>query len=618
MQWLLITLFILLFGIGCDTRPTEQQDKPALHEHAGHQHAANDLDDHDDHDGHEHNDDKHDHGKAPASWQEIQQKKCEHGILQIECAGCRGELGVVKVEQDVAQKLIKTSEVQSAVPSQQLEFVGEVRVNQLNTVVVVPIVAGQITQVAKRLGEEVKQGELLAVIHSQEYGRMKSEFLFSCQRERLAQKNLDLVIAAHTNLHKLLDTLRNGSAQVDLPMLVNSLKIGAKKERVIETAATYRMTKAKYEREQKVIENVQRMLDLLSKPDGVNQLISMTETWALGEWRSKLWGAASRLVLAEKNYQREKNLMQSKSSTQKELQEAESVYQAARADYQGMTDEMSLWVPQKKAELQSEFDSALARYLSIMEEMDVDVQLHKLEAEKESQEASYQKATAEKQLYLLGLSPEAVQGLQKQGVNAVTGTLELRAPIGGTVIASDIAEGQFIEAQRPLYTISRLDTLWVWCDLYDSDLVQIQPWQNRLAQLAARVKTSASAGDIAGKVDYLAHVVDERTRTVKMRVVVADPNRSLRPGMFVQIVLTLPFERDMRTVPVDAVLFDQKQSFLFKQAVPTYWLRTDVKLGQRIGDRYEVVAGLSDGDIIVSEGVFLLKSELFKSKMGSG
>ncbi len=616
LSWM--TVFAFLFCLSCDRHDEkehkEHDEKEHKHdekEHDEKEHKHSESEKHSEHDGAEQ--------PKKVSLAELSEKKCEHDILQVECNACRSELGVVKLGSDIEPKLIKSIKVAASLPTDNFEVIGEVRVNQLKTVAVFPIVSGRVMKVHKRLGEQVKEGELLAILHSQDYGKAKLEYISAHQRYAIAQKNMHWVSSAHENLKTLLDTLQHGEKDLDLSKISGSLRMGKYKEKLIESMASYRLTKIKYARENRVLENMRSLLEILKKTDGLKEAEHGIKALQIGEWKGRLLSAGSRLYLADKNYEREKSLSQRGASTQKEVNEAETSYQSAKADYQGLLEEASLWIQQKSMELQAEFDSISARYQSVLEEMELDLQIHKLEVEKEHMEAFSQKDTTEKQLYLLGLTSQDIEKLVNQEDRHLFASLEIRAPISGTIILSNLSAGQFVEAQRELYTISDLSTLWVWCDLYEDDLTRLRPCQNDLSKLLATLHLPGNTNDgVPGNVDYLADVMEEKTRTVKMRVVVENNTKNLRPGMFVRVRIQLPANGKKITVPESAIFSEEKQSFLFKKWKDNFWVRSDVVLGQRINKELEIVSGVEEGDLVVNEGGFLLKSEIFKSKMGKG
>jgi len=102
---------------------------------------------------------------------------CEHGIPTAECDNCRYELGMVKLEPSVADALVETASVESMSRTNTLRLTGQVQLDQTRVVDVVPTGGGQVKRVVKLLGQDVAEGDVLAVIHSADLGQAKAQFL---------------------------------------------------------------------------------------------------------------------------------------------------------------------------------------------------------------------------------------------------------------------------------------------------------------------------------------------------------------------------------------------------------------------------------------------------------
>ncbi len=633
---LAIILLVIFWGIACTKEAGgesgNKHDAIKEHKHENsssedkceadeHKHENSSSEDKCEADEHKHDHSSHGSHDKPKSLEEREKIKCEHGILQMECKDCRWELGFVELDKKIEKAFIKTERISKSVPVRTLGLVGEVSLNQLKTVMVTPIVAGRVNKVVKKLGDTVKPGEILVVLQSYEYGKAKLDYISAYQRYSLAQKNYEWFQTTHTNLQQLVDTVKKGEKGLDFTKVIVGIKIGKYKEKLVETTTQYRMVQAKHERETQVIKNVRRLLQLLQQGNNLEEMDKELATLRIGEWKGKVSGAVSKLQVARKNYEREQTLNKTGATTQKELQEAESNYRSAQGECQGLVEELSLWSEQKENDLQAELEASLARYLSTVEEAELDLDVHRMEVEKELQEAISQKATMKKMLELLGISEQDIQKLSKQTPEDIKdlGELELRSPIGGIVFSCDLSEGQFVEASRELYVVSDLTTLWVWCDLYESHLATLKPFLKKLSTIQAELKLPDHyTSNIPVAIDYISEKVDEKTRTVKMRGIIQNSKGELKPGMFIKLQLKISGKKTAMTVPEDAIFKEEGQSFLFKGWKDRFWVRNEIDLGMKIGNRQEVLAGIAEGDIIVSEGGFLLKSEIMKSKMGSG
>ena len=137
--------------------------------------------------------------------------------------------------------------------------------------------------------------------------------------------------------------------------------------------------------------------------------------------------------------------------------------------------------------------------------------------------------------------------------------------------------------------------------------------------MRATVTAKAFPGEaFPATVDFVAPSMDEKTRTLKVRVGVPNPKGKLRAGMFVNVALYLPSGPDALVVPRAALLSDEGRSFVFVRHQGDYWVRRPVETGRASGDQVEITKGLAGGETVATEGCFLLKSDVLRSKMGAG
>jgi Cu(I)/Ag(I) efflux system membrane fusion protein len=145
-------------------------------------------------------------------------------------------------------------------------------------------------------------------------------------------------------------------------------------------------------------------------------------------------------------------------------------------------------------------------------------------------------------LRLLGVPEERIESLHREHdeEHRVSPFLEVRAPLGGTVIESTVGKGKAVSSGEALYKIADLSRLWVLVDIYEKDLAQVRQG------VPVRITTVAYPGAVfQGRLVLLSGIQQEKTRTVKGRVVVENPYRKLRPGMFVEAeLLTAPREAE--------------------------------------------------------------------------
>lgn len=193
--------------------------------------------------------------------------------------------------------------------------------------------------------------------------------------------------------------------------------------------------------------------------------------------------------------------------------------------------------------------------------------------------------------------------------HAVGGRVAIRAPIDGTVIERLVTLGQAVERAVDAFKVADLSRVWILLDLYEKDLSRVRVGQDVVA------RTEAYPGEVFhGRVAYLAPVIDEATRTAKVRVEIKNEGGKLRIGQLVNAKLVGNSElmtAPVLTVPRSAIQRVDGKALVFVKSLQGYERRA-VETGVSGGDLVEVRSGLRDGEEIATDGAFLLKSEMLR------
>lgn len=267
--------------------------------------------------------------------------------------------------------------------------------------------------------------------------------------------------------------------------------------------------------------------------------------------------------------------------------------------------------------------------------------------------------SAREKLRRLGLTAEQIREIEQRGTASETVTIN--SPVGGVVVQKLRQEGDRVHTGDRIYSVADLNHLWVMLDAYESDLAWLRYGQN------VEFTTEAYPGEtFHGRVAFIDPVLNESTRTVKVRVNVDNSDGRLKPEMFVraivrsqvaaggrvldpalvgkwispmhpEIVKDEPGNCDIcgmplvraesmgyvtaeptesakpMVVPASAVLLTGTRAIVYVQVPgaekPTYEGR-EIVVGPRAGDHYLVKSGLSEGDLVVTNGNFKLDSAL--------
>ena len=229
--------------------------------------------------------------------------------------------------------------------------------------------------------------------------------------------------------------------------------------------------------------------------------------------------------------------------------------------------------------------------------------------------------TAEQTLHLYGDGDEVVARL-RAGFNgpeatasaAAAATLALRAPFAGRVIDRKVTRGALFEALQPLVTLADLSSVWVFLSAYEKDLALLTEG------LPVTMRTEAYPQEtFHGRVDYLGSVVDEKTRTIRVRATVENRAEKLRPGMFVKAQVEVPKpQRESHAilaVPQAALQTLEGRTTVFVETEPGVFVRRVVETGHSFEGFTEVLAGIKPGDAVATEGSFILKSEFARATL---
>jgi Cu(I)/Ag(I) efflux system membrane fusion protein len=253
-------------------------------------------------------------------------------------------------------------------------------------------------------------------------------------------------------------------------------------------------------------------------------------------------------------------------------------------------------------------------------------------------------AATRERLILWGIDEGQIDQLARQQTPLLRMTIH--SPIGGIVTLKEVMEGQYVMEGTGLYTVADLSNVWMTAFVYESDIGRVEVGQS------AQVTTRALPGRVfAGKVSFVWPSLDAATRTLKLRIDVANPQLALKPGMygdaiveagaaaatsasavryicpmdpevvsdrpgscpicgmFLERVAAAP-QAGVLAIPESAVIDTGTRKVVYLEREPGIFDAVEVELGPLGGGFYPVLAGLSPGDRIVMQGAFLVDAEL--------
>jgi multidrug efflux pump subunit AcrA (membrane-fusion protein) len=210
-------------------------------------------------------------------------------------------------------------------------------------------------------------------------------------------------------------------------------------------------------------------------------------------------------------------------------------------------------------------------------------------------------ATGRERLRLLGVPDEEIRRLDREGTASTQ--LVLRSPVGGTVLERGVVEGQYVGADTPLLTLADLSRVWVVADLYEMDMARVHVGDH------ARFDVDGMPGrDFEGRIEFVYPTVSSETRTLKVRLSLANPDGALRPGMYGRVKVRAQGARAL-TVPAEAVVNAGEHSYVFLAHAGGRFEPRMVWTGMPAEDRVQILRGVAEGDTVVSSASFLIDSE---------
>ena len=195
--------------------------------------------------------------------------------------------------------------------------------------------------------------------------------------------------------------------------------------------------------------------------------------------------------------------------------------------------------------------------------------------------------------------------LQVRGAQAY-GRFVLRTPIAGVVTERNINPGLEVrpDLAAPLVVVSDLSRLWVVADVFEKDLGVIKRGQTVRISVPAYPEQT-----FAATIDNIARVVDDTSRTVKVRATVENPNGVLMPAMYASVIVDSDPDDRAIIVPLTALLTEGEHDWAYIQVGDGKYERRALVIGLRLKDRAVIKDGIADGEMMVTDGALLLRSE---------
>ena len=211
---------------------------------------------------------------------------------------------------------------------------------------------------------------------------------------------------------------------------------------------------------------------------------------------------------------------------------------------------------------------------------------------------------AREKLRAWNLTEDQIEEIERSGIAAPR--IDVRASVGGVVTERRVGQGDYVGVGTVLFDLVDLSSVWTVFDAFEADLPYI-----RVGDVVEYTLPSIPGRSFSGRVSFIEPMLDNATRTAKVRVESSNPRRELKPGMFANAVIsaTLRGGGEEMIIPKTAVLWTGRRSIVYVKnpdyETPTFTLR-EIELGPSLGGDYVVTSGIFDGEEIVTRGAFVI------------
>lgn len=220
-------------------------------------------------------------------------------------------------------------------------------------------------------------------------------------------------------------------------------------------------------------------------------------------------------------------------------------------------------------------------------------------------------------LRFLGLSKQALASLPAGTKTA--NLIPVRVPSDGVLVTSQVVAGEVVDASKALFTVSDPRRMWLILNVRQEDARYVRRGQT------VWFRPDNINQDVTGQISWISPALDEQTRTMQVRVAIANDDGSLQDKTFGAGRIVLREEPNAIVVPRDAVQSTSDASFVFvrdknyfDEGSPKFFHVRQVRLGAKDGQYVELLAGVLPGEVIVTKGSNVLLAQLLRGSLGAG
>lgn len=358
--------------------------------------------------------------------------------------------------------------------------------------------------------------------------------------------------------------------------VLRSPEIGQARAEIIKHKQKREIAQMVADRKRALAKNLKALVEMLEADKPVDEIETAFKDRPLGSYRQDILSAYSNMRLADELIEKVRPLVESGSVPGRTLRERQDERQLAETAFRTARDQAKFSIEQE---------------------------LLKAEADV---------AETDRQLNLAWQTVETLLGYKEDKATAnltdeeALSRLEVRAPFTGSVESRGYANDERVMRGDSLVVLANTDSLTVEASIRESDWSAVA----LVPGTSIRVLVPALENRVFdAEIRYFGREVQADTNSVPLVATIENLEGLLRPGMFVRVTVPVGDKRNALSVKPESIIQHENQKFVFVDLKGGTFKRVDVNTGQASDDWIEVTEGLSPGQLVVTNGVFLLKSE---------
>jgi cobalt-zinc-cadmium efflux system membrane fusion protein len=359
--------------------------------------------------------------------------------------------------------------------------------------------------------------------------------------------------------------------------VLRSAEIGQARAEILKRQQLLEIARQMLQRETALEKNLKSLSSMLDEGKPIEAIESAFNDQALGSYRQEILSSYSKMRLSIELLAKIEPLANSGSVADRVVRERESERQVAETAFRTARDQATFLATQAKLKAEADVDEC------------------------------------DRQCNLAWQSVENLVGYKEDRAKVDLSTedalsrLEIRAPITGSVESRGFATNERVSKGGSLMVLANTDSLYVAASIRENDWAAVGLKPDTLLTVTVPALEDRV---FEARIRYVGREVQTDTNSIPLVATIDNKEGLLRPGMFVRVTIPIGPPRQALSIKPESVVQHENQQFVFVDMTGGTYKRVDVATGQASEDWVEVTKGLSPGELVVTKGAFLLKSEL--------